>query len=244
LTTDDFFDKLSKEQQRKLQFLNNDSLRLMTDFQKIEVLKYLEKNPGTNKIDHDFLRELGMIPEGSNKKYIEQRIETPLLMNYTAIMETGKDLAHHEAMRLQQKFGEMLEVMAVAMMPRPEGQQNNNRSTQSGAQQQQANNRLPVQQNTQQKQTVTSNKGNVFDFTQSQNHSTGKAGENPIKGNPNSSMDILDSQGNFIRRRWFDGNGLASRDVDLTNHGNPATHPEWPHEHMINWSLGYPQRIP
>jgi hypothetical protein len=65
LPTDDFFDTLSKEQQRKLQFLNNDSLRLMTDFQKIEVLKYLEKNAGTNKIDHDFLRELGMIPDWS-----------------------------------------------------------------------------------------------------------------------------------------------------------------------------------
>jgi hypothetical protein len=54
LPTNDFFDTLSKEQQRKLQILNNDSLRLMTDFQKIEVLKYLEKNPRTNKIERIF----------------------------------------------------------------------------------------------------------------------------------------------------------------------------------------------
>ena len=32
------------------------------------------------------------------------------------------------------------------------------------------------------------------------------------------SVDILDDQGNIITRRWYDSNGNAYRDVDMTNH--------------------------
>ena len=42
------------------------------------------------------------------------------------------------------------------------------------------------------------------------------------------SVDILDDQGNIITRRWYDSNGNAYRDVDMTNHGNSKTHPEYP----------------
>ena len=83
-------------------------------------------------------------------------------------------------------------------------------------------------------ETVTSNKGNVYDNTPSSNHSTTRG--NPIKGEPNSSVDILDKNGNVVRRRWFDSEGNAMRDLDYTNHGNPKTHPEWPHEHI--WEGG------
>ena len=50
------------------------------------------------------------------------------------------------------------------------------------------------------------------------------------------SVDILDDQGNIITRRGYDSNGNAYRDVDMTNHGNSKTHPEYPHEHTWNWS--------
>ena len=83
-------------------------------------------------------------------------------------------------------------------------------------------------------ETVTSNKGNVYDNTPSSNYSTTSG--NPIKGEPNSSVDILDKNGNVVRRRWFDSEGNAMRDLDYTNHGNPKTHPEWPHEHI--WEGG------
>ena len=83
-------------------------------------------------------------------------------------------------------------------------------------------------------ETVTSNQGNVYDNTPSSNHSTTSG--NPIKGEPNSSVDILDKNGNVVRRRWFDSEGNAMRDLDYTNHGNPKTHPEWPHEHI--WENG------
>lgn len=79
------------------------------------------------------------------------------------------------------------------------------------------------------KQSVTSNSGNTYDTTPSQNHSTTTS--TSIKGKPNSSVDILDKNGNIVTRRWFDSNGNQFRDVDFTNHGNPKTHPEWPHEH-------------
>jgi len=52
-----------------------------------------------------------------------------------------------------------------------------------------------------------------------------------LKGEPNSSVDILDSDGNILTRRWYGPDGNQIRDVDFTNHGNPKTHPEWPHDH-------------
>ena len=90
------------------------------------------------------------------------------------------------------------------------------------------------------KETVTSNQGNVYNNTPSDNHSI--TTKNPIKGEPNSSVDILDKKGNVVRRRWFDSEGNPVRDLDYTNHGNPKTHPEWSHEHI--WKNGTsPHRI-
>ena len=54
-------------------------------------------------------------------------------------------------------------------------------------------------------------------------------------GKPNSSIDHVDEKGRIITRRWYDGNGRAKKDVDFTDHGNPKTHPEVPHEHTWKW---------
>ena len=79
-------------------------------------------------------------------------------------------------------------------------------------------------------QVVTSNLGNVYDVTQSNNHFI--TTKNPgLAGEANSSVDILDSAGNITTRRWYGPDGEQIRDVDFTNHGNPKMHPEWPHEH-------------
>ncbi|MBQ8281313.1 MAG: hypothetical protein IJZ25_02785, partial [Lachnospiraceae bacterium] len=88
---------------------------------------------------------------------------------------------------------------------------------------------------------VTSNLGNEIDITPSSNHTAVSKNPGP-KGVPNSSVDILDDAGNVSTRRWYDSNGNAYRDVDMTNHGNPKTHPEYPHEHIWDWSSGNPQR--
>ena len=91
------------------------------------------------------------------------------------------------------------------------------------------------------REVVITNKGNEIDVTPSKNHTT--TTENPVKNQtPNSSVDILDEQGNIKTRRWFDENGNAMRDVDYTNHGNPSTHPEWPHEHTWDWSQNPPRQ--
>ncbi|MFS7002263.1 T7SS effector LXG polymorphic toxin [Carnobacterium maltaromaticum] len=81
------------------------------------------------------------------------------------------------------------------------------------------------------KEEVTSNKGNTYDNTPSKNHKKTTTREAGLYGDPDSSVDIYDKNGNLVRRRWYDSNGRAIRDLDYTNHGNPKLHPEFPHEH-------------
>lgn len=52
----------------------------------------------------------------------------------------------------------------------------------------------------------------------------------------------MDKDGNIKTRRWYDQNGKAYRDVDMTNHGNPKEHQEWPHEHTWKWNGNDPNR--
>ncbi|MCJ1218763.1 WXG100 family type VII secretion target [Paenibacillus polymyxa] len=86
------------------------------------------------------------------------------------------------------------------------------------------------------KQTLTSNKGTSIDVTPSSNHTSTTTNPHPAKGEPNSSVDILDKNtGEIKTRRYYDENGRAVRDVDYTNHGNSKQHPEWPHEHIFEW---------
>ncbi|MBE7031468.1 MAG: hypothetical protein E7401_00725 [Ruminococcaceae bacterium] len=83
-------------------------------------------------------------------------------------------------------------------------------------------------------QTINS-LGKKLNIAQFENHSV--VTKNPgYKGSPNSSIDIVDENGYIVTRRWYDAQGRAYRDVDFTNHGNPLTHPEWPHEHIWEYS--------
>lgn len=83
---------------------------------------------------------------------------------------------------------------------------------------------------------IKNNLGKEIDITPLENHST--VFKNPgYKGEPNSSIDIVEVKtGELLTRRWYDSNGKAYRDVDMTNHSNPKTHPEWPYEHF--WTYG------
>ena len=82
---------------------------------------------------------------------------------------------------------------------------------------------------------IKTNLGKEINITPSSKHTT--TTKNPgYQGAPNSSIDILDDAGNIQTRRWFGSDGKAVRDIDMTNHGNPKTHPEWPHEHI--WRYG------
>ena len=90
-------------------------------------------------------------------------------------------------------------------------------------------------------ETITTNLGNEIDVTPSKNHSVTTENPGP-DGEPNSSIDIIDKNGNIKTRRWFGEDGKAIRDVDMTNHGNCSEHPEWPHEHIWDWSLDPPRQ--
>lgn len=62
---------------------------------------------------------------------------------------------------------------------------------------------------------IKNNMGKEIDITPSLNHST--TTKNPgLKGEPSSSVDILDSNGNIITRRWYGPDGKLIRDVDFT----------------------------
>ncbi len=89
--------------------------------------------------------------------------------------------------------------------------------------------------------TITTNLGKKINIAPSKNHTTVTKNPGPY-GNPNSSIDILGDNGNIKTRRWYDKNGHAYRDIDITNHGNPKQHFEWPHEHSWDWSSGKPIR--
>jgi hypothetical protein len=80
------------------------------------------------------------------------------------------------------------------------------------------------------KDIIKNNLGKEIDITPSKAHT--KVNKNPGPfGEPNSSVDILDSKGELTTRRFYDDTGKAIRDVDMTNHGNPKQHPGYPHEH-------------
>ena len=96
------------------------------------------------------------------------------------------------------------------------------------------------------KEIVTTNLGNKIDITPTNNHSVSPTGiVPPLTGQiPNSSIDIYSRNGNFVTRRFYDANGNIKRDVHMTDHGNPALHPEVPHEHYYEIDKnGKPRQI-
>lgn len=90
------------------------------------------------------------------------------------------------------------------------------------------------------REVVTTNQGNEIDITPSENHKVTTKGD--TRGEPNSSEDIVDENGNIKTRRWFDENCKAYRDVDMTDHGNSKNHPEVPHEHKWDWNCNPPRQ--
>ena len=75
----------------------------------------------------------------------------------------------------------------------------------------------------------------------------------PVTGNrlepngqpPNSLTRLFDRFGRLIRERWYDANGNALWDRDHTDHGNPANHPQVPHDHgWLNGIRERPWRMP
>ena len=58
---------------------------------------------------------------------------------------------------------------------------------------------------------------------------------------PNAIIRLVDQNGNIIRERHFGPDGRAIRDIDFTNHGNPARHPNVPHQHIWDWSQQVPR---
>ena len=88
---------------------------------------------------------------------------------------------------------------------------------------------------------ITSTIGNEIDITPSSNHISVNKNPGPY-GEANTSVDILDANGNIKTRRWYDSDGKAYRDVDMSDHGNPKEHPEVPHEHTWEYNNGKPKR--
>ena len=89
--------------------------------------------------------------------------------------------------------------------------------------------------------TITSTLGNEIDITPYSKHTSVNKNPGPY-GEANTSVDILDVDGNIKTRRWYDSDGKAYRDVDMSNHGNSKEHPEVPHEHTWEYKNGKPKR--
>ena len=53
-------------------------------------------------------------------------------------------------------------------------------------------------------------------------------------------LDFLENGKKTIR--WYDSEGKAYRDVDMSDHGNSKEHPEVPHEHTWEYNNGNPKR--
>ena len=91
------------------------------------------------------------------------------------------------------------------------------------------------------KKTIKSTLGNEIDVTPSSRHTSVNKNPGPY-GEANTSVDILDAEGNIKTRRWYDSDGKAYRDVDMSDHGNLKEHPEVPHEHTWEYNNGKPKR--
>ena len=55
-----------------------------------------------------------------------------------------------------------------------------------------------------------------------------QTGNPPLTGEPNTSVDIKNKDGEIIGKRYYGPDGRAERDVDFSDHGYPKYH-EAPH---------------
>jgi hypothetical protein len=60
----------------------------------------------------------------------------------------------------------------------------------------------------------------------------------PARGNPNTSVEERDEQGNLIRRRFFGGDGRAVKNIDYQPHHAHAV----PHAHDWDWTKDPPRQ--
>ena len=57
----------------------------------------------------------------------------------------------------------------------------------------------------------------------------------PMKGQQPNSVTRIFRDGKLTSERYYDSDGNAYLDIDYTDHGNPKTHPDVPHEHNIHF---------
>ena len=63
----------------------------------------------------------------------------------------------------------------------------------------------------------------------------------PTRGEPNSTQEIYNEDGSVKRRRYYDEEGKANKDIDY-NHG--GVRHEFPHMHDWEWEGALPERKP
>lgn len=81
---------------------------------------------------------------------------------------------------------------------------------------------------------------NVLEMAENKDEESGR--KLPVQGEaPNSVRERKDSTGKVVQRRYYDQEGKARADEDLSDHGTPIFHSN-PHYHTWDWSKGKPVR--
>ncbi|WP_227055622.1 hypothetical protein [[Clostridium] hylemonae] len=70
---------------------------------------------------------------------------------------------------------------------------------------------------------------------------TGRSGDLKTKGEPNSSEDLYNENGELLQRRYYDKNGNVEYDIDY-KHDNSHNNHKFPHGHEWEWKDGKPIR--
>ena len=58
----------------------------------------------------------------------------------------------------------------------------------------------------------------------------------PIRAEPFSIADKVDDDGKVFQRRYYGHDGMAAKDFDTTDHGDPYKHPNGAHKHEFDYS--------
>lgn len=90
------------------------------------------------------------------------------------------------------------------------------------------------------------NYANGKDYNQAGSSSVGEVTSIHITSNEHSKDETSQpnsvtknyKEGELNNERYYDKDGRAYLDIDYTNHGNPKSHPEVPHEHKITFRNG------
>jgi len=70
---------------------------------------------------------------------------------------------------------------------------------------------------------------------------TGRVGDLGAKGEPNSSEDLVDENGELIQRRFYGPDGKVEYDIDF-KHGNSDGSHNFPHRHDWDWNQNPPRQ--